>query len=112
MDFPDSEADGRRRAEQFVRLLTEDATATDALLGGLTELRDLVFLGAGLTTLARTEARSLPPAQRAQASSRLVRLGQLRDAQHDDVDGLRVWLRQAGEEVLFVRALLAGSAGA
>ena len=108
MYFPDSEADGRRRAEQFVRLLVEDAEASDELLSGLTELRDLVFLGAGLTSLARTEARSLPPAQRAQASSRLVRLGQLRDAHRDDADGLRGWLRQAGEEVLFVRALLAG----
>jgi hypothetical protein len=111
VDFPASEADGRRRAEQFVRVLTEDSDATESLLAGLTELRDVVFLGAGLTSLARFEARELPPAQRAQASSRLVRLGRLRDAHRDDIDGLRDWLRQAGEEVLFVRALLAGAGG-
>lgn len=108
MDFPSSEADGRRRAEQFVRVLAEDAGATEDLLAGLTDVRDLVFLGAGLTALARTDARRLPPAQRAQASTRQVRLGQLRDAHRDDLDGLRTWLRQAGEEVLFIRTLLGG----
>jgi hypothetical protein len=103
------EADGRRRAEQYLRVLAEDGAASEELLAGLTELRDLVFLGAGLTALARTEARELAPAQRAQASTRQVRLGQLRDANRDDIDGLRTWLRQAGEEVLFVRTLLGTS---
>lgn len=106
------EADGRRRAEQFLRLLAEDAAASEKLLAGLTDVRDLVFLGAGLTALARTESRDLPPAQRAQASTRQVRLGNLRDANRDDVDGLRTWLRQAGEEVLFVRTLLGTSRAA
>ncbi len=100
------EADGRRRAEQFLRLLAEDESAAEELLGGLTDLRDLVFLGAGLTALARTESRDLPPAQRAQASTRQVRLGQLRDANRADAAGLRFWLRRAGDEVLFVRSLL------
>ena len=106
------EADGRRRAEQFLRLLAEDGAAGDSLLAGLTDVRDLVFLGAGLTALARTESRELPPAQRAQASTRQVRLGNLRDANRDDVVGLRTWLRQAGEEVLFVRTLLGTSRAA
>src|SRR5690348_14319853 len=47
------EADGRRRAEQFLRLLAEDGAASEQLLAGLTDLRDLAFLGAGLTALAR-----------------------------------------------------------
>lgn len=106
------EADGRRRAEQFLRLLAEDAAASEQLLAGLTDPRDLAFLGAGLTALARTESRALPPAQRAQATTRQVRLGTLRDASRDDVAGLRTWLRQAGEEVLFVRALLGTSRAA
>ena len=100
------EADGRRRAEQFLRLLAEDGAASEQLLAGLTDLRDLAFLGAGLTALARCESRGLPPAQRAQASARQIRLGTLRDANRDDAAGLRTWLRQAGEEVLFVWALL------
>jgi hypothetical protein len=106
------EADGRRRAEQFLRLLAEDGPASEKLLADLTDVRELVFLGAGLTALARTESRELPPAQRAQASTRQVRLGHVRDANRDDVAGLRTWLRQAGEEVLFVRALLGTSRAA
>ncbi len=106
------EADGRRRAEQFLRVLAEDSAASEKVLAGLTDLRELVFLGAGLTALARTEARGLPPAQRAQASTRQTRLGTLRDANRDDIAGLRTWLRQAGEEVLFVRALLGTSRAA
>lgn len=106
------EADGRRRAEQFLRLLAEDGAASETLLAGLTDVHDLVFLGAGLTALARTESRRLPPAQRAQASTRQARLGDLRDAHRDDVAGLRTWLRQAGEEVLFVRTLLSTSRAA
>lgn len=106
------EADGRRRAEQFLRLLAQEGGAGEQLLAGLTDLRELAFLGAGLTALARSESRGLPPAQRAQASTRQVRLGTLRDANRDDAAGLRTWLRQAGEEVLYVRALLGTSRAA
>lgn len=106
------EADGRRRAEQFLRLLAQDGAGSEQLLAGLTDLHDLAFLGAGLTALARAESRELPPAQRAQASTRQVRLGTLRDANRDDAAGLRTWLRQAGEEVLYVRALLGTSRAA
>jgi hypothetical protein len=64
----------------------------------------LVFLGAGLTAIARAEARSLPPAQRAQANTRQERLGILRDANRGNPDGLRTWLRQAGEEIALLRS--------
>jgi len=100
---------GRRRAEHLLRLLTEDGAAADALLAGLTDVRELVFVGAGLTAIARTEGRQLPPAQRAQASTRQLRLGQLRDAQRGDPDGLRTWLRQAADEILFLRSLQAAA---
>ena len=100
----DSAAEGHRRADGFLRLLRDDDAAADRLLGELTTVRDLVFLGAGLTAVARAEARGLPPAQRAQANTRQVRLGQLRDANRGSVPGLRVWLRRAGEEVLLVRS--------
>jgi hypothetical protein len=107
---PDPHAEGRRRAEDFLALLDGDDAAADRLLAGLTEVRDLVFVGAGLTAIARAEGRALPTAQRAQASSRQVRLGQLRDAGRVDAgrgdpDGLRIWLRRAGEEILFIRSL-------
>lgn len=101
----DDAAEGRRRADELVRLLSEDATAADAFLAGLTDVRELVFVGAGLTAMARAEGRRLPPAQRAQASTRQLRLGQLRDAQRGDPDGLRTWLRRAGDEVLLIRSL-------
>ena len=81
-----------------------DADAADRFLAALTEMRDLVFLGAGLTAVARAEARSLPPAQRAQASTRQVRLGELRDANRNNPDGLRTWLRRAAEEILLIRS--------
>jgi hypothetical protein len=103
----DAAAEGRRRAEELMRLLADDDTAADALLAGLTEVRELVFVGAGLTAIARTEGRRLPPAQRAQASTRQLRLGQLRDAQRGDPEGLRSWLRRAGEEILLIRSLQA-----
>ena len=97
--------DGARRAEQLVRLLAEaDRAAADALLADL-DLRDLAVTGAGLTTMAHAESRRLPPAMRAQANSRRVRLGQLRDARRTDPDGLREWLIGAAEEVLFLRSL-------
>lgn len=109
MTDPDPHIAGRRRAEDFLALLDRDsddaAAAAESLLAELTDIRDLVFLGAGLTAIARAEGRALPTAQRAQASSRQVRLGQLRDANRGDVEGLRTWLRNSGEEILFIRSL-------
>ena len=97
--------DGAVRADSLLRLLADgDIPAADGLLGDL-DLRELTFTGAGLTALARAEGRTLPPAQRAQASARQLRLGQLRDASRTDPDGLRTWLHRAAEEVLFLRAL-------
>jgi len=101
---PDPLADGARRAHQFLRLLGTDDDAAGELLDGLADVRDLVFLGAGLTAVARTEARFLPPAQRAQANTRQLRLGELRDANRSNPSGLRVWLRRAGEEILLIRS--------
>jgi hypothetical protein len=98
-------ADGARRAEELLRLLTDgDDEGAGRLLESLTEVRDLVFLGAGLTAVARSASRTLPPAQRAQASTRQLRLGLLRDAHRDDPAGLRIWLRRAGEEIVLLRA--------
>jgi hypothetical protein len=110
---PDGTSDeGRRRADELLRLLPDDDEGAERLLAGLTDVRDLVFVGAALTATARAEARQLPPAQRAQASTRQVRLGQLRDAQHraargGDPEGLRTWLRRSAEEVLLIRSLRA-----
>jgi hypothetical protein len=104
----DPAADGRRRAAQLLALLPDDDAAT-TLLEGLTELRDLVFLGAGLTALARAERAELPPAQRAQANTRQMHLGALRDASRTDPAGLRRWLRRAADEVLFLRSLRAAA---
>jgi hypothetical protein len=101
---PDPLAVGARRADRFLTLLTTDDAAATELLAGLTDVRDLVFLGAGLTATARAEARSLPPAQRAQANTRQLRLGELRDANRSDPEGLRTWLRRAGEEILLIRS--------
>ena len=109
MTDPDPQAEGRRRAEDFLALLEDDDSAADRLLAGLPEIRDLVFLGAGLTAIARAEGRALPTAQRAQASTRQVQLGQLRDANRGDPDGLRTWLRRSGEEILFIRSLRAAA---
>ena len=101
----DAAAEGRRRADEFLRLLTAgDDDGADRLLAEVHEIRDLVFLGAGLTAVARAEARRLPPAQRAQANTRQLRLGDLRDAHRSDPEGLRTWLRRAGEEILLIRA--------
>ncbi|SDF17487.1 hypothetical protein SAMN05660662_1188 [Blastococcus aurantiacus] len=105
MTSADPAAEGRRRADEFLTLLTAEDRAADTLLEGLTEVRDLVFLGAGLTAIARAEGRALPTAQRAQASTRQTNLGQLRDRSRGDVDGLRAWLRKSGEEILFIRSL-------
>jgi hypothetical protein len=101
----DPAADGARRAEDLLRLLTDgDDDGAGRLLGELSDVRDLVFAGAGLTAVARTEARNLPPAQRAQANTRQLRLGNLRDASRDNPAGLRAWLRKAAEEILLIRA--------
>jgi hypothetical protein len=103
---PDPAADGARRAEQLLALLAAgDQVAADSLLADL-DRRDLVFTGAGLTALARAEGRTLPPAQRAQASTRQVRLATLRDANRYDPEGMRTWLRSAADEVLFLRSLV------
>ena len=98
-------ADGARRAEELLRVLTDgDDAGADRLLEELEEVRDLVFVGAGLTAVARAEARGLPPAQRAQANTRQLRLGDFRDANRDNPDGLRSWLRRAADEILLIRA--------
>ena len=101
----DRAADGARSAEGLLRLLTDgDDEGARRLLDGLDEVSDLVFAGAGLTAIARAESRTLPPAQRAQASTRQERLGVLRDANRGNPDGLRTWLRRAAEEILLIRA--------
>ena len=97
--------DGTRRADQLLALLAAgDRGAADQVLAGL-GVRDLTFTGAGLTVAARAERHRLPPAMRAQANSRQMRLGQLRDANRTDAEGLRSWLVSAAEEVLFLRSL-------
>jgi hypothetical protein len=102
----DPQETGRRTADELVRRLSaDDGVGADELLAGLTEVRDLVFVGAGLTAMARADGRQLPPAQRAQASTRQLNLGQLRDRHRTDPEGLRTWLRRSAEEVLFLRAL-------
>jgi hypothetical protein len=97
---------GARRAAEYLQLVeagrTEDA---EALLAALADTRELVFVGAAFTAQARRLGRTLPTAMRAQASTRQVLLGQLRDRSRWDVEGLRGWLRQAGEEVLLVTQL-------
>jgi hypothetical protein len=97
---------GARRARQYLHLIESGRPdEADELLQGLTDPRELVFVGAGFTLLARRIGRPLPTAMRAQASSRQDRLGQLRNANRRDVDGLRTWLRAAAEEVLLVAGL-------
>ncbi|MDP9429921.1 MAG: hypothetical protein M3Q47_14075 [Actinomycetota bacterium] len=104
MHDTDPQAAGRRTAEELVRRLTDDDSAgADELLAGVEEIRDLVFVGAGLTSIARAEGRRLPPAQRAQASTRQLRLGTVRDAGRDDPEALRMWLRRAAEEIVLIR---------
>ena len=103
-------ADGTRRALELLELLDgPDPAAAEGFLAGLTETRDLVFLGAALTTVARTEGRQLPPAQRAQANTRQMNLAAVRDAARTDPAGLRLWLRRAAEEVLVLRSLQAAA---
>jgi hypothetical protein len=99
---------GARRAAEYLDLVeagrTEDA---EALLTGLTDVRELVFVGAAFTARARRTGRTLPTAMRAQASSRQVLLGQLRDRSRRgrDVEALHGWLREAAEEVRTVTRL-------
>jgi hypothetical protein len=100
----DPAAKGRHRADELLTLLADDSARADRLLAGVTEVRDLVFTGAGLTSVARAEARALPPAQRAQANTRQERLGLLRNTNATNPEGLRVWLRRAAEEILLIRA--------
>lgn len=108
MSTPDDDAGrGQLRAEELLRLLADDPAGAEELLAGLADLRELTFVGAALTGIARAEGRRLPPAQRAQASTRQLRLGQLRDSQRGDLDGLRSWLRRAAEEILIIRSLQA-----
>jgi hypothetical protein len=97
---------GARRAREYLQLREEGRTEdAEALLAGLSDARELVFVGAGFTALARRTGRTLPTAMRAQASTRQVLLGQLRDRNRGDVDGLRQWLREAAEEVRNVTRL-------
>ncbi len=106
MTAPEPQENGRRTADELVRRLSQDDGAgADELLAGIDDVRQLVFVGAGLTALARADGRQLPPAQRAQASTRQLELGRVRDASRDDPEGLRRWLRRSGEEILFLRAL-------
>ena len=106
MTAPEPQENGRRTADELVRRLSQDDGAgADELLAGIDDVRQLVFVGAGLTALARADGRQLPPAQRAQASTRQLELGRLRDASRDDPEGLRRWLRRSGEEILFLRTL-------
>jgi uncharacterized membrane protein len=97
---------GARRAREYLQLLDEGrADDAEALLAGLSDTRELVYVGAGFTALARGTGRTLPTAMRAQASTRQVLLGQLRDRNRRDVEGLRGWLREAAEEVRTVTRL-------
>jgi hypothetical protein len=98
---------GRRQADELLRLLPNDTEGAQHLLAGIADIRELVFVGAALTATARSEARQLPPAQRAQASTRQVRLGQLRDSQRGAPEGLRTWLLRSADEVLLIRSLRA-----
>jgi len=110
---PDPQTAAQRTADELVRRLTDDDDAgVDELLAGLGGVRDLVFVGAALTATARADGRRLPPAQRAQASTRQVKLGQLRDAHRGDPEGLRRWLRRSGEEIVLLRALQEAAARA
>ncbi len=107
---PDPAALGRERADRLVGLLEAgDGPRADALLADLDEVRALVYVGAALTSLARAEGRALPPAQRAQANTRQLNLGTVRDAARDDPAALRRWLQRSAEELLLLRSLRAAA---
>ena len=94
---------GARLAAEYVELLRADrATEAEELLAGLSDVRELAFVGAALTTTGRRTGRTLPTAMRAQSNSRQLLLGQLRDRTRGDVGGLRSWVRKAAEEVVVV----------
>lgn len=110
MSTPDPTALGRERADALLdRLSAGDTSGADAVLAGIAEVRDLVYVGAALTSLARGEGRALPPAQRAQANTRQLRLGTVRDAAGNDPAALRAWLRRSAEELLLLRSLRAAA---
>jgi hypothetical protein len=97
---------GARRAREYLELVEAGRTEeAEALLAGLGDTRELVYVGAGFTALARSTGRTLPTAMRAQASTRQVLLGQLRDRNRRDLEGLRSWLREAAAEVRTVTEL-------
>ncbi|MGY1745111.1 hypothetical protein [Blastococcus sp. SYSU D00695] len=113
MTAPDDLTAGRARADELLARLdgapAGDTAAAQALLEEVTEIRELAFVGAGLTAIARAEGRRLPPAQRAQAATRQVHLGTLRDRHRTDPAGLRVWLLGAAEEIRLLRRLRAAA---
>ena len=97
---------GLRLATEYLQLVADGRTDdAAALLAGPADIRELVLVGAGFTTLSRRTGRTLPPAMRAQSSGRQTRLAQLRDANRRDVDGLRTWLRAAADELVTVTGL-------
>ena len=107
---PEPAALGRERADQLLsRLEAGDTPGAHAVVAGVDDVRELVYVGAALTSLARTEGRALPPAQRAQASTRQIHLGTVRDAARDDAGALRRWLLRSGEELVFLRSLRAAA---
>jgi hypothetical protein len=107
---PDPTALGRERADQLLAHLEDgDGPGADAVLADVDEVRELVYVGAALTSMARAEGRALPPAQRAQANTRQLNLGAVRDAARNDPTALRVWLRRSAEELLLLRSLKAAA---
>ncbi len=110
MTSPDPTALGRDRAGRLLeRLEAGDGPGAAAVLADVDGVRDLVYVGAALTSLARAEGHALLPAQRAQANTRQVALGAARDAARTDPAALREWLRRSGEELLFIRSLRAAA---
>lgn len=108
MDDTDTPEAGRRLAADYLRLVEAgDDTAAAGLIAGVTDVRAMAFLGAGLTALTRTSARQLSPAQRAQANGRHMRLIAARDAARRDPTGLRSWLEKTAAEAVFVQQMLA-----
>ncbi|MPQ98255.1 hypothetical protein GB931_10070 [Modestobacter sp. I12A-02628] len=92
---------GRRHAHAYLSALESgDEAAAEGLLAQLDDRADLVFLGAELTGLARRAARSLSPAERAQATGRQMRLQLLRDAGKGSTVGLRRWISASATETL------------